>query len=145
MGFNLNMRRLEAKDYYNGYLQLLEELTVVEADQISYRDFCNRLNELNDDYNVMVVEKDGSVVGSGTLLVEKKFIHRLGNVGHIEDIVVSKDCRGGGLGKTIINHLIDLAKNQNCYKVILNTDDSSIPFYEKCGFTRKETEMTIYF
>ena len=39
------------------------------------------------------------IVGTGTLLIERKVIHSCGLVGHIEDVVVHSDYRGLSLGK----------------------------------------------
>jgi glucosamine-phosphate N-acetyltransferase len=66
-------------------------------------------------------------------------------VGHIEDIIVDKEFRGNGYGKYIINYLIKYAKNNNCYKIILNTDEKNLKFYQKCGFKKTNIEMGIYF
>ena len=49
------------------------------------------------------------------------------------------------LGKKIVYHLINLAKENGCYKVILNCNENNVGFYEKCGLIRKECEMVKYF
>ena len=45
---------------------------------------------------------EGKIVGSTTLLIETKFIHNGGKVGHIEDVVVDKEHQGKGIGEKII-------------------------------------------
>jgi GNAT superfamily N-acetyltransferase len=57
------------------------------------------------------------VVGTGALVVERKFIHNLGLVGHIEDIAVAKDQQGKKLGLRIIQALDYVAEKVGCYKV----------------------------
>lgn len=57
------------------------------------------------------------IVGTGALVVERKFIHNLGMVGHIEDIAVAKDQQGKKLGLRIIQALDHVAKEVGCYKV----------------------------
>lgn len=57
------------------------------------------------------------IVGSGTLLVERKFIHGCGRAGHIEDVVVRSSFRGHNLGRSIINRLVQAGKEEGCYKV----------------------------
>lgn len=84
-------------------------------------------------------------MAAGTLLIEPKFIHECGFTGHIEDIVVHGDARGLGLGKRIVLDLAELAKSAGCYKVTLECSDDNLPFYGKCGFTRKGNQMCIYF
>ena len=63
---------------------------------------------------------------------------------HVEDVVVQKSKRGKNVGKQLIQFLIDLAKRRNCYKIILNCDETVKKFYEKCGFLNKNLEMSIY-
>lgn len=55
--------------------------------------------------NVFVFEdtNKGVVIGAGTLLVENKFIHACGRVGHVEDIVVDKAYRGYKLGAMYVS------------------------------------------
>ena len=46
----------------------------------------------NDTYYVLVIcDSQNVIVGTGAVIVERKFIHNLGLVGHIEDIAVAKD------------------------------------------------------
>ena len=68
------------------------------------------------------------------MLIEQKFIHQGGLVGHIEDVVVRKECEGTGIGKKLILSLLEYAKRKKCYKTILDCNDDVKPFYEKIGF-----------
>jgi glucosamine-phosphate N-acetyltransferase len=45
----------------------------------------------------------------------------------------------------VIKELVQLAKNQKCYKVILDCDDANVPFYQSCGLSKKGTAMAVYF
>lgn len=60
---------------------------------------------------------EGRIVGTGALVVERKFIHNLGMVGHIEDIAVARDQQGKKLGLRIIQALDFVAEKVGCYKV----------------------------
>jgi GNAT superfamily N-acetyltransferase len=72
----------------------------------------------NDEYYLLCITDDSSkIVGTGALLVERKFIHNLGLVGHIEDIAVAKDQQGKKLGLRIIQALDFVAEKVGCYKV----------------------------
>ena len=77
----------------------------------------------------------GRIVGAGTLVVERKFIHACANRGHIEDVVVDKEMRGRQMGKAIIELLKLLSEQQGCYKVSLECKAENVGFYQKCGFT----------
>ena len=85
------------------------------------------------------------MVAIATLLIENKLIHNGSKVAHIEDVVVDKKFLGKGYGKKMIEFLTEKAKNQGCYKVILNCDEEVVAFYEKCGFTQKNLMMEFRF
>ncbi len=139
------IRKLAKKDFNNKYFDLLDQLSSTNQENITYDKFELFINQLNNNHNIYIIEKNNKIIASGTLLIENKIIHNFGKVGHIEDIVVDFNERGSGLGKLMINHLIETAKNLNCYKIILNCNESNVKFYEKCGFVKKELEMVIYF
>uniref|UniRef100_A0A1B6E2U9 Glucosamine 6-phosphate N-acetyltransferase n=1 Tax=Clastoptera arizonana TaxID=38151 RepID=A0A1B6E2U9_9HEMI len=137
-GHNLIVRPLNSSDYNSGFLQILAELT--QVGDVSKDQFMERFSSMFANpctYYIAVIEdlSNGEVVGTGTLLLEKKFIRNCGVRGHIEDIVVSEKCRGKQLGKLIITTLLSLAEYFKCYKITLNCKDSNVKFYEGLGFT----------
>jgi len=138
------MLRVLQKTDYKDYIELLSQLT--EVGDITEEDFILKFNEIKSNFfhKIYVIVENDKVIGTGTLLIEPKFIHQCKNVGHIEDIVVHKDYRGKKYGKKILESLLSVAETYNCYKVILNCKESNIGFYEKCGFEKKEVEMVKY-
>ena len=90
---------------------------------------------------VLVTEKYGKIMGTGAVFIEQKFLRGGGKVGHIEDVVVDNRSREKGMGKAIVNSLVEIAKEEGCYKVILNCSNENVPFYIKCGFKLTENEM----
>ena len=125
----------------NGFLESLDNLK--QTSNLAQNSAKNILKQIleNENHIIHVAELDGKIVGSTTLLVEHKFIHEGGFVGHIEDVVVTKEFEGHGIGMKLILSLLDVAKERKCYKTILNCEDKLIPFYEKIGFKQKSTEM----
>ena len=85
----------------------------------------------------------GKIVGSTTLLIEQKFIHDGGLVGHIEDVVVNKDFQGQKIGEKVMKYLLEIAKNRGCYKTILDCTEDVKPFYEKLGFKQVGNELRL--
>ena len=138
------IRNIEINDFNKGYLELLSQLsnTINVESKNKFTDFIKKLNQ---NHKIIIIEIDNKIVATGTLLIENKIIHNFSKVGHIEDIVVDTTTRGYGLGKIIINYLSDLAKENGCYKVILNCIETNIGFYEKCDFVKKEVQMVKYF
>ena len=86
------------------------------------------------------IEKD-KLVGIISVFIERKLIHNLGKVAHIEDLVVDKDERGKGIAQKLINKCVEYAKNENCYKIILNCNENLIKFYEKSNFYNAGYQM----
>ena len=75
------------------------------------------------------------------MLVEQKFIHNGGKVGHIEDVVTRKEYSGKGVGSSLVQKCIETAKEEKCYKIILDCSLDNIAFYEKAGFRKHEVSM----
>jgi len=131
---NVTIRKLQKEDLLNGFLHTLDSLR--QASNIDKKTAERIFDEINSnsDHIVAVAIIDGKIVGSTTLLIETKFIHNGGKVGHIEDVVVDKEYQRKGIGEKIIMYLLRYAKDQGCYKTILDCVDEVKPFYEKLGF-----------
>ena len=138
---DITIRELEANDLYNGFLESMDSLKQASnLDKEKSEQIFKKISS-NPNHYVYVAVLDGKVVGSTTLIIEPKFIHDGGNVGHIEDVVVAKDHQGKGIGEMLMNSLLELAKENNCYKTILDCTDDVKPFYEKIGFKRHSNGM----
>jgi glucosamine-phosphate N-acetyltransferase len=83
------------------------------------------------------------VVGTVTLMLERKLIHRGGKVGHIEDVAVRKGFRGKGIASSLVRHATEEARKLGCYKVILNCFEQVVPLYASLGFRRLDVGMRI--
>ncbi|KAK2760248.1 Glucosamine-phosphate N-acetyltransferase-like protein [Arachnomyces sp. PD_36] len=144
---NYTIRPLRRSDYHNGYLDVLRVLTSVG--DVSYEEWSARYEWMarrNDEYFLLVVcDGENRIVGTGSLIVERKFIHSLGLVGHIEDIAVEKNQQGLKLGLRIIQSLDHVAAQVGCYKSILDCSETNEGFYLKCGFRRAGLEMAHYY
>ncbi|KAI8391382.1 acyl-CoA N-acyltransferase [Radiomyces spectabilis] len=141
------LQALRSNDYERGYLKVLELLT--EVGDHTKEDFLDQfqfMKKHNDIYYSVTVTDDQTdrIVAVGTILIERKFVHKNGLVGHIEDIAVDAHQQGKKLGLRIIEALKFIGAQRNCYKVILDCAVKNIPFYEKCGFQQKECQMAWY-
>ena len=135
------IRELKKEDLWNGFLTTLDSLRQTSGiDKKKAEEIFDKLDS-NPDYVIAVAELDGRVVGSTTLLIEQKFIHNGGIVGHIEDVVVDKNFQGCGIGEKILKYLLEIAKKRGCYKTILDCTDDVKPFYEKLGFKQIANEL----
>jgi len=111
------VRRLASSDYPS-YLPLLEQLTTVGP--VTEDQFREQFAAMDPDiYHIYVVEHVPThcVVAAASLVIERKFIHQCGKVGHIEDVVTDSRFRGQKLGHTVIRKLYEVAQSAGCYKV----------------------------
>jgi len=137
------IRELKKEDLQNGFLTSLDSLSEASnIDKNKAETIFEKINA-NPDYIVAVAEIDGKIVGSTTLLIESKFIHNGGLVGHIEDVVVNKNYQGQKIGEKIMKFLLEISKKRGCYKTILDCTDDVKPFYNKLGFRQVSVEMRL--
>ena len=134
----------------HNYLELLSELTTVNI--ISTEHFISNINKISS-MGLIYIGYIGSftlddnpfkIIASGTVIIEPKIIRNGMSCGHIEDIIVKKEFRGMKISQKILDHLKNYAFTNNCYKVILDCDDSVVKVYEKNGFVIKGHQMALY-
>ncbi|KAL2256427.1 hypothetical protein VTK26DRAFT_1694 [Humicola hyalothermophila] len=143
------LRALRRTDYELGFLDCLRVLTSVgDIPKDKFEERFDWILRQDGTYFIIVIEDTNTtptrIVGTGAVVLERKFIHNLGSVGHIEDIAVAKDQQGKKLGLRIIQALDYIAKQAGCYKTILDCSEHNEGFYVKCGFRRAGLEMAHY-
>jgi len=147
LDMKFRLRNLEPKDFGRNFLDLLSQLTTVS--KLSQGWCEQRLAMMRDDaLQEMVVVEDldnGHLCAAGTMVVENKFIHECGRIGHLEDVVVHAGLRAKGLGKRVVERALEIAKGHGCYKVLVDCAEKNVAFYEKCGFKRNCVQMSRYF
>ena len=138
---DVTIREIVKSDIEKGFLESLDNLRT--ASNLDREIATNILKKIisNPNHIIFVAEDNGKIVGSTTLLIEQKFIHEGGKVGHIEDVVVSKEFEGRGIGMKLVRSLLEKAETMNCYKTILDCADKLIPFYERIGFKHESNQM----
>jgi len=137
----IKIREIEENDLENGFLETLDFLrTTSGLDKNNAKEILKRIKQ-NPNHIIYVAIDDKKIIGSTTLLIEQKFIHDGGLVGHIEDVVVRKDYERRGIGIKLVTSMLERAKEKNCYKTILDCKDDVKQFYERIGFKRESNCM----
>jgi len=145
----LNANTNNIENIKEQYLLLLSELT--STSYLETKTFLKNIEIINQMGIIVIgVITDTSnnsfeIIASGTIIVEPKIIRGGKSVGHIEDIVVAKHMRGKGISQQILNILKLMARENNCYKVILDCDDKVKNIYINNGFNIKSIQMAEYF
>jgi glucosamine-phosphate N-acetyltransferase len=127
-------------EHQEAYLALLAELSPVEP--ITNNQFFEFLIRRNQE--IWVLEKDCQVLACGSLYFVDKLCRGSTRVAFIEDIVVHQSVRGQGLGRKMINHLVQRARANYCYKCVLSSQPELIDFYQKCGFQAGDQSLKLY-
>jgi len=137
----IKIREIEEDDLEKGFLETLDFLRNTSSiDKNKAKEILKKIKQ-NPNHIIYVAIDDKKIIGSTTLLIEQKFIHDGGLVGHIEDVVVRKDYERNGIGVKLVTSMLERAKEKNCYKTILDCKDDVKQFYEKIGFKRESNCM----
>jgi GNAT superfamily N-acetyltransferase len=88
-----------------------------------------------------IAEREGTMVGTGALVTES------GDTARIVRLSVIQNQRGLGIGRQLVEHIIEVAKQRDYYKIIVETNHDwypAIKLYESCGFRQfaKDEEST---
>jgi GNAT superfamily N-acetyltransferase len=126
---------------------LLAELFTLESDFAPERDKQLRgLRLILDEPalgKLFVLRIDGEVAGMANALITVSTAEG-GKVLLLEDVIVSRAHRGGGLGRKLVEHVLAWAKQQGMTRVTLLADrdnHSALDFYRKLGF--EGSHMTV--
>jgi GNAT superfamily N-acetyltransferase len=95
----------------------------------------------NPDYYLLVYEEEGKVISSVTLVIIRNLTHNLRPYALIEHVVTHAEYRNKGYASALIDYATKIAKEQNCYKIMLMTGskkETTLRFYERCGFNRND-------
>ncbi len=137
----LTIRLMDATDLDRGFLEAVSALKPADlTPQQAIEVYRHRLKSRIRTYVALL---DGRVAGTASVFIEPKFINSGGIVGHIEDVAVHPDFQKLGLGRALVEFLLEECRQFHCYKAILDCAESVIPFYEHLGFHKWERAMRI--
>jgi len=95
------------------------------------------------NYHILVGEYMGHVVSSVTLVIIKNLTRDMRPYALIENVVTMPEHRNKGYAKHLLKKAIEIARENNCYKIMLlsgSRNDSTLELYKKVGFS--DTEKT---
>jgi glucosamine-phosphate N-acetyltransferase len=132
---------LEPRDLTSCFLDTLSSLAQVTLTPSDAEEILSERRQAG--IRTYVARAGDEVVGTASLLMERKFIHGGGRVGHIEDVAVRRGFQKQGIGAALVRHATEQARQLGCYKVILSCFEQVAPFYEELGFRRHDIGMRI--
>lgn len=99
----------------------------------------NVWNEIISDKNhhTIVNVVDGRIVSSCVCVIIPNLTRNVRPYAFVENVVTHLECRGKGYATECLNYAREIAKNQNCYKMMLLTgskEQKTLDFYENAGY-----------
>lgn len=125
--------------------QSLEELTALVRDlhadeRIVQKEELETMVEA-ENIRLVVVKDEDKIIGVATLYIQQKLG---GKNGIVEDVVVSGDYRGQGLGEKLMREVIEIARREKLKSISLTSRPQRVAahkLYQKVGFQIKETTV----
>jgi len=136
----IKFRKVKRKDLGEVFL-LLQQLTEIDYSNRNEEDCWNKFNSNTSSNSIVGLYKD-EVIAYGSLVIENKI--RGEAAGHIEDIVVDNKVRGNNVGVMLIDELIKIGKEKECYRITLFCKEHLIKFYNKNGFEVNSMAMKLF-
>jgi len=133
--------KIGARQDLSGILKLYNQLnnsntvsfTIKEADKI-----WKKIEKSNIKY--FLAKEKSKILGSCYICIIPNLTYNGKSIGFIENLIVNETNRGRGIGKKLMEMAIEYARENDCYKVVLqsglNREEAHL-FYNKMGFNGK--------
>ncbi len=133
--------RLAAKEDLPRVLDIYQGLTDDPEDTISIEEAEKKFEKFKayPDYKIYVAEYDKKIVGTFALLIMDNLAHRGEPSAIVEDVVISRELQGKGIGKEMMKYAMEISRKKGCYKMVLSSNlrrEQAHKFYESLGFKK---------
>jgi GNAT superfamily N-acetyltransferase len=101
----------------------------------------------NENIKYFLAKDNDKIIGSCYIIIIPNLTFNGKSIGYIENVITDEKYRRKGIGKKIMEMAINYAKEENCYKVVLQSGikrTTAHKFYEAIGFnaeTKKAFEL----
>ncbi len=97
---------------------------------------------INDrNHHIIVAEEDGKLVSSCVCIVIPNLTREQRPYALIENVVTDEAYRGKGYATACLDYARELARKENCYKLMLMTgskSEATLRFYENAGYNKND-------
>lgn len=138
---NYTIRELENKDFQ----QLMELYTHLHEKDIPEMD--ERVSSVwesilaDKNHHIIVAELNGKIISSCVCVIIPNFTRNQRPYAFVENVVTHSDFRGKGIATACLNYARDIAKSENCYKLMLLTgskNENTLNFYRRAGYNSED-------
>ena len=127
--------------HFNELIKMLQELSSFYPNYSNLDSIYKKFIAQKNQYSIVALSEK-KLVGFGSIFFFQRV--RGGKEGIIEDLIVSRHYRELGIGSKILKNLISEAKDQNCFKICLESSTESEAFYSKQGFLKGGSSMKYF-
>jgi ribosomal protein S18 acetylase RimI-like enzyme len=131
---NFRIRQANENDF-EAILQLIKALALYENASEKVTNTVDLMKQEKEYFQALVAEKDnGEIIGFA--LYYFVYYTWVGKSLYLDDLYVKKKYRGNKIGKTLLDKIISIGKENNCKRIrwqVLEWNKPAINFYKKQG------------
>ena len=133
----------EIKD--NDFQQLMELYTHLHEKDIPEKD--ERVSAVwesilsDKNHHIIVAEAEGKIISSCVCVIIPNLTRNQRPYAFVENVVTHADYRGKGIATACLDYARDIAKKENCYKLMLLTgskNEKTLNFYRRAGYNSED-------
>lgn len=143
---NYTIHELENKDFQ----QLMELYTHLHEKDIPEMD--ERVSSVwetilaDKNHHIIVAELNGKIISSCVCVIIPNLTRNQRPYAFVENVVTHSDFRGKGIATACLNYAREIAKSENCYKLMLLTgskNENTLNFYRRAGYNSEDKKAFI--
>ncbi len=138
---NYIIRKIKDSDFP----QLMELYTHLHEKEIPEKD--ERVSAVwesilsDKNHHIIVAETEGKIISSCVCVIIPNLTRNQRPYAFVENVVTHADYRGKGIATACLNYARDIAKSENCYKLMLLTgskNENTLNFYRRAGYNSED-------
>lgn len=144
MNSKLQIRKVKNQDLDFVYKSICE----LEKEKLNFEVFKEIFNEniSNPNNLYLIVENENEGLGFISFHIQN-LLHHCGKVGEIQEFFIHQNHRGKGIGRQLIEKIIQYAEENKLKSIEVTTNRKRVEnviIYENLGFTLSHNKFTIY-
>ena len=144
MDSKVEIRKIENQDLDFVYKAICE----LENEELDLKVFKEIFNEnISNPKNLyLIAENENEGLGFISFHTQN-LLHHCGRVGEIQEFFIDQNHRGKGIGRQLIDKIMQFADQNNLKSIEVTTNrrrEENVLIYENLGFTLSHNKFTIY-